>query len=134
MKMAMPIWKGRVSPVFDVAGRLAIWDVRSMTDVKRDEVSMGLDPVEKTKRLSDLGVSVLVCGAISQPLALMIEQTGIQVIANICGVADQIAEAYIAGRLVEPDYLMPGCCGRGRRFRGCRRGYRKAIDKEGNRG
>jgi len=130
MKIAMPIWNGRISPVFDVAGRLVVLTLADGTVTGREETLIGPNPAEKTRRLTELGANVLICGAVSQPLVLMIEQAGIQVISNICGETDQVAAAYLAGRLAEPDYLMPGCCGRRRRFRGCRRRNRTMMNKK----
>jgi predicted Fe-Mo cluster-binding NifX family protein len=67
-------------------------------------------------------VDALICGAISWPLELALTSAGIEVIAQTCGDVDEVLEAFLAGQLEQEKFLMPGCCGRRRRFRKGRRG------------
>ena len=123
MRIAIPIWQSRVSPVFDVAGRLLLVDIVDGRETARLEETMAetLLP-SKVRRLKDLGVTVLVCGAISRPLAMLVGQIGITVIPWIAGHVDEVLRSYIQDGLPDPRFLMPGCrCrrgGRGRRRRG----------------
>jgi predicted Fe-Mo cluster-binding NifX family protein len=111
--IAVPKCQGRVSPVFDVAARLLLVDVRDGAKSKRREVVL----FEKTpegivRNLRELRIKVLICGGISLGLQQSLEQMGIRVVAEICGEIESVLAAYQAGRLNSPEFIMPGCCGR----------------------
>jgi len=78
----------------------------------------------KVAKLAELGVDVLICGAVSRPLAGMIAARGIKLIPFVAGASEQVAAAFLEGTLPAPNFAMPGCCGRRRGFgaRGGRRG------------
>ena len=116
----------RISPVFDVAGRLLVLDIQDGRELGRSEVS--LDHAELSQRADQLatcGVEVLICGGVSQMLEMALAGKGIQTIARICGQVEEVIQAFLAGRLVDQKFLMPGCCGGRPLMRGgCRRGRR----------
>jgi len=121
MKIAIPIWQGRISPVMDVAARMLLAEYDGTGEVSRAEESLGDEVIPRRARhLADLGVNVLICGGISRPLLTLISAQGITVIPGITGQAEQILEAYRNNRLHRPEFLMPGS-GRCRREQG--RGY-----------
>jgi len=62
-------------------------------------------------------MSVLICGALSQALEALLLAAGLQVVPNTCGPVEEVANAYLSGRLTEGAFLMPGCCRRRRRVR-----------------
>ena len=120
MRVAIPTWEGRVSPVFDVARRLILVDVESGQEVARKEEPIDESgPAARTRHLAGLGVDVLVCGAISGSLAGMLTANGMKVVPWICGEVENVFQAFLRGRLSDPSFSMPGCCGR--RGRGARR-------------
>ena len=123
MKIAIPQWQGRVSPVFDVAGNVLVVEVDSGVEQTRQDVIFDVEaPQARAARLMETGAkegaNVLVCGAISWPLEMAIATAGIEVIPQICGDVTCVLEAFIEGRLDQGAFLMPGCCGRRRRFQG----------------
>jgi predicted Fe-Mo cluster-binding NifX family protein len=118
MKIAIPIWQGRISPVMDVAARMLVAEYDGTGEVSRVEESLGDDFIPRRARhLADLGVNVLICGGISRPLLTLITAQGITVIPGITGKIEQVLEAYRYNRLHIPKYMMPGH-GRCRRGRG----------------
>jgi predicted Fe-Mo cluster-binding NifX family protein len=123
MKFAIPHWLGRVSPVFDVAGRLLVVTLDGPEAGRREEVAITEEnPCARAALLVRLGVGVLICGAISRPLEMAVAAAGIEVLAQTCGDVEQVLAAYLDGRIVQDRFLMPGCCGRrrrGRHGRGC---------------
>ncbi len=124
--LAVPEWQGRVSPVFDVAGALVlVGQAMDGQDTRRAE-SLGSTSVhERARRLRQLGVDVLVCGAISRPLEALVASEGICVIPNICGPIDEVVAAFRDGTLDDGRFAMPGCCRRRRRgLSRCRQGRR----------
>lgn len=123
MKVAIPRWRGRVSPVFDVAGNVLVVEVDDGVErARRDVVFDVEDPQGRAARLTETGANVLVCGAISWPLEMAVSAAGIEVIPQTCGDVECVLTAFIDGRLNQGAFLMPGCCGRRRRFQGGRRG------------
>ena len=115
----MPIWNERISPVFDVAEKVLILDVQNRIVRSRSERTLEQrDPFEKVGQLRTDGVKVLVCGAISRPVTVYAEAQGIRTIPFVAGDIEDVIKAYLEGRLASPGFLMPGCYGRQRRFRG----------------
>ena len=91
-----------------------------MSDLKQDEPIDFTYPDEGAYSESiivKLGVEVLICGAISRPLAEMITDSGIRLIPFLSGDVEEVIQAFLAGNLPNSAFLMPGCCGRRRRFR-----------------
>ncbi|MCK4341845.1 MAG: NifB/NifX family molybdenum-iron cluster-binding protein [Phycisphaerae bacterium] len=122
MRVALPTWDGRISPVFDVARRLLVVDVERDAEIGRSEVDLEETRLAaRASRVTALGVHVLICGAISWPLEAMLTSAGIRLIPQICGPVEDVLRAFLAGQLPDEAFLMPGCCGRRRRFRGGRR-------------
>jgi predicted Fe-Mo cluster-binding NifX family protein len=119
MKVAVPILRGRVSPVFDVAERLLVVDIENGREAYRHEVPITETVASRrTACLTELGIDTLVCGAISRPLEEMIGASGIQVFPWRCGPVENVLHALLCRRLTEEAYAMPGCCGRRRQVRG----------------
>ena len=124
MRIAIPIHGGRISPMFDVARRIELLDIGpGKTVAHRESFTEIADSIDKTKRLIDRKVDVLICGAISWPLELMLTSAGVQVIPNTCGPAKEVIAAFVAGFMTEKSFLMPGCNGQ-RRCR-CRHGSKR---------
>jgi len=122
MKVAIPHWQGRVSPVFDVAGNMLVVDIDDGVEHARRDVVLDVEDLQgRAARLTESGVNVLVCGAISRPLEMAVSAAGIEVIPQTCGDVERVLAAFINGRLNQGAFLMPGCCGRRRRFRAGRR-------------
>ena len=108
-KIAIPIWKDRVSTVFDFSNRLLVVELEGNQELSRSEIdiSAGL-PISRARRLSQLGVSVLICGAISQQLAALVASVGIQIIPLVSGSVDKVLSAYLSGQLINGRFLLPG--------------------------
>lgn len=123
MKVAIPYWQERVSPVFDVAGRVLLVEVAEGKEQGRQDLAMEGQLRTRANLLRENGASVLICGAISRPMELAMTAAGIEVISQTCGEIERVLAAFIGGQLSEGTFLMPGCCGRRRWSEGwrCRR-------------
>jgi predicted Fe-Mo cluster-binding NifX family protein len=128
MRLAVTIWNGRISPVFDVARRILLLEVEGGREaVRREEALDNTDPGRLASSLTAYQPDVLVCGAISRGLATLLTASGIRVIPFVAGEVEPVIEAFRKGVLARPDWAMPGCCdpaGFGRRKGGrCGRGH-----------
>ena len=118
MRIAIPIWQGRVSPVFDVAGQVLLVEADGAGEPsRREETLADEEPERRAERLAELGVTTLVCGAISQPLQALLDARGIEVVPRVCGEVEEVLAAFLAGELRADRFAMPGCCGRAQRGR-----------------
>ena len=136
MRVAIPRWQGRVSPVFDVAGHLLLVDVADGAEQARRSVMIdAASPRARVLAVTDHAAAVLICGAISAPIEQALLANGVEVISQICGDVEQVLAAFIEGRLGQETFLMPGCCGRRRRLRaGRRRGGRRRKQPQREKG
>jgi predicted Fe-Mo cluster-binding NifX family protein len=109
MKIAIPDWQGRVSPVFDSASKALLVEATEGGQVRREMASIpGDDALERARWLRRLGVEVLICGAISRHVETALAAAGIVVIPNTCGQVDDVLKAFLNGRLNEKGFMMPG--------------------------
>ena len=120
MKIGMPVFTERVSPVFDWARKLMIVQVGESDDMEsRRTVEMeNLSEWERVTLLVSEGVNVLICAGICGSLLQAISGSGIQVIPGIVGRVDDVLEAYKNSRLAQPEFCMPGYQIRRRRGHG----------------
>jgi len=124
--IAIPTWNGRVSPVFDEASRLLMVKIGAEGEYSRFETDISEHFLpSKTMRLTELGVDMLICGAISGQCAYMITTAGIELIPWISGQVEDVLKTFLKGNLFNTQFLMPGhpdygdkSPGRGRRSRG----------------
>ena len=118
MRVGIPTWDGRVSPVLDVARRLLLVEIEGNAEVARREADLEAVPLAtRVKRIRELDVEILVCGAVSWPLEAALLSAGVRVIPQTCGPVEEVLRAFLSGRLTDEAFLMPGCCGRRRRGR-----------------
>jgi len=71
----------------------------------------------RERTASELGIDVLICGAVSRQLEEKLVASGIEVVAEIRGRFEEVVRAYAEGRLIQPRFQMPGQHGRRRRAR-----------------
>jgi len=112
MIVAIPVAEERVAPLFDAAKRLLIVEYRHGQETQRTEARLSQSTlIEKARSLTKIGTHVLICGAISAPLEMLIASEGIQVIHHTCGPIDAVLDAYASGQLTAETFVMPGCEG-----------------------
>jgi predicted Fe-Mo cluster-binding NifX family protein len=118
MKLALAVWEGRISPVFDVSREILILSVEDGTIARTHrEIMASADPVYRVSKLAELNVQTLICGAVSGPLAHMLAAYGIHTLPFTAGKVEEVVAAYLADALPNPGMSMPGCRGRCRRAR-----------------
>jgi predicted Fe-Mo cluster-binding NifX family protein len=122
MKMALTVWGNRISPVFDAAHMLLIVEIENtMITSKHYEPFYPELPARLAIRLAEMKVGVLICGAISEMPANILEANGIKLIPFITGDAAEVIDAYIKNVPFMPAFLMPGCSHKRHRYGGKRK-------------
>jgi len=112
MKIAIPHWQARVSPVCDEARNFLVVDVRDDREVGRSQFEMtapGSDLAGRATQLLDWGVNTVICGAISKELEAMLQGVGIEVISHVCGNVEEVLQAFWTGGLEQDRFALPGC-------------------------
>lgn len=110
MKIAVPIWEDKVSPVLDTAAKLLILETLDPSNISRTEAFLNEQEISKRCfRIQKLGIDVLICGAVSRPFSEILAAAGINIIPGISGAVEEIVAAYFGGTLNQAKYLMPGC-------------------------
>ncbi len=111
----------RVSPVFDVAENLQVFEIENGRVERREERSLiSRDIYARAKEVSGCGIDTIICGAISFPLEMALQGAGVRVLAFVRGPIDDVVRAFVEGRLDDTTFFMPGCRPRGGRLRGRR--------------
>jgi hypothetical protein len=89
-------------------------------------------PTRLAVRLAEMNVAVLICGAISEMPANILEANGIKLIPFITGDAHEVIDAYVKNVPFMPAFLMPGCSHKrhGHAGRGKKHGARFAHGRE----
>lgn len=109
MKIAIPIWEDKVSPVLDTASRLLIVELEDKKEASRFETYLAeQDLSRRCFRIQGLGIDILICGAISRPFSRMLGASGINIIPGISGHPEDVLNAYLRGKLFDSKFLLPG--------------------------
>lgn len=110
MKTALTVWGKWISPVFDSAQTLLVVEIKDSAIVDRQLVPFDAEnPSALAKMLKKQNVSVLICGAISEYPARVLENEALDLIPFISGDTDEVLDTLVQGNSVEPGFLMPGC-------------------------
>ena len=132
MKVAVTVWEDRVSPVFDSAKNLLIAEIENARVMKTRYQQFDPEMVfQLAQMLKDHQVDAIICGAVSEGPANLLEAAGFELISFIAGDVDQVLENFIKDQPVWTELIMPGC---GRNIC-CRGKIRKGHEiRDSNRG
>jgi predicted Fe-Mo cluster-binding NifX family protein len=115
-RIAIPVYRSRVSPVLDTCTRLLLIDLRGGRETARVEIRVAGDSLfERTDMLRQHRVDAVICAGISQQLYDLLRAAGIALITGIAGNIEQVRAGYVTDRLEHPSFHMPGA-DRGDRF------------------
>ncbi|MBN1306594.1 MAG: hypothetical protein JXA18_01655 [Chitinispirillaceae bacterium] len=129
-KVALPVNNSSMVVALDFCRALLVAEIENGAVTKRRIIDSNEPfPSLRAHRLKDLQVETVLCGAVSDPLSMLLWHCGIEVVPGLTGDADRLIAAYIHGQLIRfhtPDFRpwfrrwRGGRCGR--RFRGGRGG------------
>jgi predicted Fe-Mo cluster-binding NifX family protein len=122
MKVAIPIFKDRVSPRFDVCPEIWIIELNDGKVVNQEKWLMAsFNLQQRLDQLTSKGVDKIICGGIDSFCMDHLGNMGIDVIHNVAGEAGEVLNLFIRG-VLRPGFYCNGKRGRG--FCGWRRGPR----------
>ena len=119
MKIAVPVWDGKVSPVLDTAERLEVFDLEEGKILSREEISIGGRGIQEKAHIIADNARVLICGALSNQLVSYLEGIGLEVYPWFMGDVERLIGIFAVGNFPGIEFSMPGC--KGKRY-GHRRG------------
>jgi predicted Fe-Mo cluster-binding NifX family protein len=112
MRIAIPIWENKVSPVMDTASRLLIIETDGQKEITRFETYLEEQDISRRcHRIQSLEIDVLICGAICRSFSEMLRASDILIVSEISGLVEDVLKAYLQGKLADSKFFMPGCTG-----------------------
>lgn len=115
MRIAMPVWNNRISPVFDTARILLVVSIDPEGHISQEKIAtITLSVTQRVETIFQLGIDLFICGGITRPLLQALQRAGIRTVPFICGAVDQIINGLQRGINIEQQFAMPG---RRRRWR-----------------
>jgi predicted Fe-Mo cluster-binding NifX family protein len=122
MKIAIPLFKGRISPRFDVCPEIWIVELNNGEVINQEKWPMeSFDLQQRLDQLTSNGVDKIICGGIDSFCIGQLGSRGVDVIHNVAGEAGEALNFFIRG-VLRPGFYCNGKNGRG--FCGWRRGPR----------
>jgi len=110
MRIAIPIWEESVSPVLDSALRLLVVEMNDHKETCRFVYPLAEHDISRRcLRIKELDINTLICGAVSSPFHRMLQASGIEVIQEISGKAEDVLKAFLQGSLFCSKYMLPWC-------------------------
>ena len=110
MKVAIPLCRSRIAPLFDVARTFLLFEAEH---AEGKESTFYVDPAcprETCRQLHEQGVEVLLCGALSRLWRRHLANLGIEVHHGLAGDVYAIRRAFLRDRLAGIEsFAMPGC-------------------------
>ena len=119
--IAIPEFQERISPLLDEARRFVLLELADGLIVQRSTVTLTSETAAmRILRLSEIGVTSIICGAVSGYLARMISENSLNLYSWVSGPVEDVIKAYLDGLLkLSPECTKP-CRGTGR---SCKRSF-----------
>lgn len=108
-RIAIPVFKSRVSPVFDTCTKMLVIDCDGAKEIQRQEIYLDkLSLYERQRILATLNVDVFICGGITETFQKMIKSPENQFITGRTGGVEEILAAFLSGKIHHKKFQMPG--------------------------
>ncbi|OGL47156.1 MAG: hypothetical protein A2161_14170 [Candidatus Schekmanbacteria bacterium RBG_13_48_7] len=135
MRIAVPVFDSRISPVLDFSTHLEIFEIENDRITENQNIEFhGHTMLERINFLKDAGVEALICAGLCQEMQYFLKMSGIKVYAGIIGRKDDVLKAFVKNELDHPRFKMPGCCRMRHSRRSRKSGYqqKERITRRGN--
>ncbi len=108
-RTAIPVFRGRVSPVLDTCTRLCLLEPGRARGIRRKTMPVrGNTLFERAEEIKKSGVCVVICGAVSDPFYNLLKERYVDIVCGITGDIGEVIQAYRSGTLSKARYRMPG--------------------------
>jgi len=108
-RTAIPVFRGRVSPVLDTCTRIRLLDPSRKREIHCTTIPLkGTSIFERAEEIKKLGVGVIICGAVSDTFYNLLKERYIDMVCGITGDIDEVVFAYRDGMLADARFRMPG--------------------------
>lgn len=108
-KVAIPIFHKRVSPVLDTCKHILVIKCKNGSEVDRESIFLGdMNLNERCRIFEKMGISVIICGGISEAFGKILKHLKLQLTNGIAGDVEDVLSAYLGGCLDHPRFYMPG--------------------------
>ncbi len=108
MNVAIPLFGSRISPRFDFCQEILIVTIEGAKIVDKKTVSISsLTPFQRIADLCNRNVKTVICGGINGVNHNHLKNSGISVIYDVVGEAEEALNRYLAGQL-EPRTFCEG--------------------------
>lgn len=94
MKIAVPVCRNRIAPLFDVAETFVLFDAPDAESAPTQTVTIDAPHGDTSRLLLDAGVGTVLCGAISRCWQNRLNRDGIEVHGFLAGEIPVIAQTY----------------------------------------
>jgi predicted Fe-Mo cluster-binding NifX family protein len=109
MKIAIPLFNNRISPRFDCARDFLLALAENGRVVKREAFPAVLwSPLERVKRLKEMGVDTLICGGIDEISLRRLNFYNIKAYSYVTGLAEDALQSLLRGELESCAMIGPG--------------------------
>jgi len=105
MRVAVPLFKERISPHFSTSAEVLLVDVKGKRIIdERRTYWEELKASEKIEKLNRWGVNVLLCGGITRSDKVKIESLNIDVVSELMGDAKDVLDRWLR-QFIPKDYF-----------------------------
>jgi predicted Fe-Mo cluster-binding NifX family protein len=109
IRIAIPIFHKRVSPIIDSCTRVLIIDFDQDTELSRQEIFVeNFSIADRVNLKKKMNINVIICCAVSEVMAHMLQGARIELICGIVGNVDKVLDAYFSNHLDDDSFHMPG--------------------------
>jgi len=100
MKLAIPVFRDRVSPRFDFSPEIWIVEVEKGEVVGKERIpTQNLNLLQRLEQVTANGVEKVICGGIDGFCANQLGGKGIEVVQDVIGEAEVVLTDFLKGRL-----------------------------------
>jgi predicted Fe-Mo cluster-binding NifX family protein len=108
-KIAIPTFQKRVSPVLDTCKHILVINCKNGSEIDRENIFLGdMTLNERCRIFEKIGVSVIICGGISEAFGKILKDVKLRLKNGIAGEIEDVLSAYFSGCLDNPKFYMPG--------------------------
>jgi predicted Fe-Mo cluster-binding NifX family protein len=99
MKIAIPLFGKRISPRFDVAPRIGLYDIEGGKVAKYGEIlcKEEWDGLDRILKLKEMEVDTLICGTMPRDLNDMLNSNGIKIFHRFTGNSRDVLKRFLKG-------------------------------------